>query len=291
MQPGINHFSPKNCYPGIFCLLLFFQVGLASCSTEKQIAARIRPKVAERAILLMNTDILFKKNLNTDSIQGFKKMTSEVQDSALFASSHFIKNINDTMLLNRYSDQLKNELKQLGFKVFVETEIDSFFRQQCPAFILNLAQSEVEEYLFPVTENEVYDDSLMYRKRVVLHGVNLNNWFEMSVVNKDEALKVFFSSHSAKDFMKGGFQRHPLTLEVVYRYTVRNINDDDVLGLAEFSGKKDAGYVFDFFLNQDLLKALPANTKIKTYWHYDRLKNKLKPAGEWRFNLLEDQVN
>jgi hypothetical protein len=272
----------------ILLIFVLLQGGLASCSSEKQLVVKIRPQVSKRAILLMGTDILFKKNLNTDSIPGFKKMKKEVQDSALYYSSRFVQYLDDSLVLNSYLEGMRDELQTLGFKVFMENEIDSIFRQTCPAYILNLAQAEMEEFIFPVSDKEVYDDTLMYNKRFVLYGVNLNIWFELSAVNAEQELKVLFSSHSARDQLKGGFQRHPLTLEVDYRYTVRNIEQADVFGLAGFSSNKDAGYLFDYFLNQDLAKEnIIQKRSSQTYWHYDRIKNRLKPAGEWKFELLE----
>lgn len=269
----------------ISLIVIFLQPALMSCSTEKQLAYTMTAGVTKRAILLMGTDILFKKNLNTDSVPGFKTMDPRLQDSALLASSRFLRTIQDSLALSAYLESMYAELTGMGFHVFKESQIDSFFRVQGESYMLNLAQAELEEYLFPVNEKEVYDDTLMYHKRFRLYGVNLNVWFELTELNTDKEMTVLFASHSARDQLNGGFQRHPLTLEVTYRYTVREIQDEDVSGLFPFSGNRDASYLYDYFLNMDIAKQ-KASAKQRTYWHYDRMKRKLKHAGPWKFELI-----
>jgi hypothetical protein len=152
---------------------------------------------------------------------------------------------------------------------------------------MNLAQAEMEEYTIPFTDTRVYDDTLKYLKKFSLNAVNLNCWFELTKLNSDTAAVVLFSTHSASDQVNGKFFRHPLLFDVTYNYTMQRITPDDIMGLVTYSGTKDAGYLNDYFLNTELKSNLPKEYKMSTYWHYDRSKNTISPALEWKFTKVK----
>ena len=236
-----------------------------------------------RSVLLMHADYVFKTHSKTDSIPGFKKLNQSKKDSALFESSKFAKYLKDSVVLANYMQALDNELNNLGFRVFRENSIDSFLLLKTPAFILNLAQAEIEEYAIPYVDSKVYDDTLKYTRKFGLNAVNLNCWFELTKLNSDTAAVVLYSTHSASDQVNGRFKRNPLFLEVSYRYTTHFISIDEVNGLISYSGNRDAAYLNDYLLNEELKHEFPADYQPTTYWHYNRIENNLLPAGEWRF--------
>jgi hypothetical protein len=239
------------------------------------------------AILLMGTNYLYKINKKTDSIPGFKKLSEFQKDSALFVTSRFLKNLDDSILLESYLENMAEELRQLNFSVYRESRLDTFLLLTTPAYILNLAQAELEEYAFPFTDVKTYDDTLTYTKKFNLNAVNLNCWFELTKLNADTAAAVLFSTHSTSDQVKGKFVRHPLLFDVTYKYTIQRITQEEVVGLVSYSGTKDATYLNDYLLNAELKRNLPKDYKMSTYWHYDRSRNTIIPALEWKFSRIK----
>jgi hypothetical protein len=259
----------------------------SSCDIEKRMANDYLQNRKSTAILLMGTSYLYKINKNSDSIPGFKKLSQVQKDSTLYMNSQFIKNLDDSVLLESYLDAMAEELRQLKFSVYRESRLDSFLLLKSPAFIMNLAQAELEEYIIPYTDTKVYDDTLKYIKKFSLNAVNLNCWFELTKLNSDTAAVVLFSTHSASDQVNGKFFRHPLLFDVTYKYTMQRITLDEVLGLVSYSGRKDATYLNDYLLNSELKQNLPKDYQMSTYWHFDRHRNAVSPALEWKFSRMK----
>jgi hypothetical protein len=271
---------------GMLLISSIFPV-FTSCDIEKRMAVDYLQQRKSTAILLMGTTYLYKINKNSDSIPEFKKLTAYQKDSALFANSRFLKELDDSVLLESYLDAMAEELRQLKFSVYRESGLDSFLLLKSPAYIMNLAQAELEEYTIPFIDSKVYDDTLKYFRKFGLNAVNINCWFELTKLNSDSAAVVLFSTHSASDQVNGKFFRHPILFDVTYKYTMQRITSDEVVGLVTYSGKKDAGYLNDFLLNSELKRSLPNDYKMSTYWHYDRSKNTISPALEWKFSRIK----
>ncbi len=216
-------------------------------------------------------------------------MNEESRDSALYYNSKFIQYLNDSDFLSVYVSSLKAELEEYGCKVYNEGQLDTFLTLKETAYVFSAAQVEVEENVDPVVEEAVYDDTLSYYKNFNLRIVRLNSWFELSKLNADTGKpKVLFSSFFIEDRLKGRFWRHPLMMDVKYRYVLNEVKLEDIYGLAEYAGKKNASYLFDYLFNDYYDERYPESLPQQRYWHYNKLDRDISDAGDNKFIILYD---
>ncbi|MHC1708106.1 MAG: hypothetical protein AB9842_11395 [Bacteroidales bacterium] len=272
-------------------MILLLVFASLSCSSQKRLARKAILGFQAPSVMVMYPEFIFKRNNNTAEIRGYNEMTENERDSALYYNSKVIQYIRDSIFLSVYIPNLKNELEEYGFKVFTESQLDTFLTLKEPAYVFSLAQLEVEENVEPIVEGKIYDDTLEYYKNFNLKIVRLNSWFELSRLNAEELKpNVLFSSFYVKDLLNGHFWRHPLILDVKYKYMLNEVRLEDVFGLAAFAGKKNASYLFDYLFNLYYKGLNVNNQQDKRYWHYNKLRHELKDAGENRFTLIEPET-
>lgn len=259
-----------------------------SCNPQKRLAKETVLNYKTPVVILLFPEFIFKKNSNSQNINGFKDMSQDQQDSALYYNSKFIQYVNDSVFLSVYSKSLKEELKEFGFRVYQEKDLDTFLTMKEPAYVFSIAQLEVEEDIEPVTETDVFDDTVTYYKKFDLALVKVNTWFELSRLNAEDGKPtVLFSTFFVEDQLKGHFWRHPLMLDVSYNYKLKEIRLEDVFGLADFSGRKNASYLFDYLFNNYYQGIATDSISKKRYWHYNRFEKNLRDAEDNRFILLD----
>lgn len=221
------------------------------------------------SIQLFSPDGLFKFSHKGELISGFDSLTEKQQDSALFYNSKYIRYIDDSIYLERYINSFIDELRSLGFKVFVEESLDTFLKNQPQSYLLNMAQVQLDEYIFPFEDSEEFGDSTFY-KRVDLNAVDASSWFEISKMNSTKPVKtVLHSKFTATDSFSGRFMLNGFASEVTYKYKIDSLNVSDIYDLAKFAGRKHANYLFDYFMNQYVAFHLPAGEQMQGYLHYD----------------------
>jgi len=266
-----------------FLYLLLF----GSCTVERTIAKEYLETRPDTAILVMSPDFVYKSNLKISELEGAESLDEYVKDSLLFEKSRFLQYISDSVLLEKYFTSLINELREIGFEVYTEDNIDTFLLLQKPSYMFNLAQIEIEEYIMPVEEQEVFDDTVVYFKTFKLNAVSINSWFEVTRMNtEDYKRKVLYTSHYVFDYLKGSFRKHALTGDVKFKYYQKEMELEDIYDLSEELGKKYAGYIFDYILNEKIKSELPENIDPNKYYHYDHKTSTLKPAYKERFTEL-----
>ncbi len=266
-----------------FLYLLLF----GSCTVERSIAKKYLETRPDTAILIMSPDFVYKSNLKLGEIEGAESLNDYVKDSLLFEKSIYLQYISDSVLLEKYLSSLITELRDFGFDVYTEENIDTFLQIQKPGYMFNLAQIEMEEYIVPVEEQEVFDDTVLYFKTFKLNAVSINSWFEVTRMNtEDYKRKVLYASHYVFDYLKGSFRKHALTGDVKFKYYQKEMKIEDIYSLAAELGQKYAGYIIDYILNEKIREELPENINPNKYYHYDYKTHTLKPAYEERFTEL-----
>ena len=275
----------KYCSLAFYCSLLV--VLLASCTMEKKLAQTFVKTPPEINIQLFTPDILFKFNHKGEEIEGFNALTDAQQDSALYASSKFMQYVNDSIYLERYLNNFINELRALGFNVFLDNSVDSFLQRQPQSYVVNISQLQLDEYIFPLEDSEPFDDTV-YFKSFKLNAVDASTWFELSKINTPNPKKtVIYSSFTSSDGFDGNFVINSFTLNVQYKYKIDSLRLKDIYELSVYAGKKDASYLFDFFMNQYIAYYLPKGTEPQNFLHYNRFNKSLTPAEDERFEILQ----
>ncbi len=235
----------------------------------------------------MSPDFVYKTNLKVGDIPGIESLNEYVKDSLLIDKSLYLQYISDSVLLSRYLSSMVNELIEYGINVYTEDNIDTFLQLKEPYYMFNIAQIELEEYIVPIEEKEVFDDTTIFFKTFKLNAVSINSWFEVTRMNTEgNKRKVLYASHYVFDYLKGRFRKHVLTGDVGFKYDQKEIDLEDIYSLADELGKKYAGYIFDYLINEKIKEKLPEGTKSDKYYHYDRKTRTLKQAYKERFTEL-----
>ncbi len=254
---------------------------ILSCSIERKIAREYIKSDTARSVLLIPPGYLFKTSLKSYEIENSDELSQYELDSLLIENSLFLKHVSDSAFLSQYVNSFMKELEEMGFRVYPDDSLHAFLGGQNHAFIINLAQLELEEYVMPLEEEEQFGD-YVYTYYLDLNAINLNSWIEISRINFEEDKEFFFSSLYLTDEMDGYFRLNYFTGDVVFRHTIDTLLVDDIYSLGAVAGQLHAGYAFDHLLNKYIDKRMKEKNfrRSDIYYHYNRQKKYILPAAE-----------
>jgi hypothetical protein len=282
MNPGMS----LRIYYKIAALTVLLM--LSSCYPEWKLARTFVSEGPESAILVLPANYVFKKNLKVDELENTTGLTDSEIDSALMANSLFLQKVSDSVFLETFINSLIQELDRLGFKVFLENQLDSILFAKTPAYLFNIAQIELEEH-YSVHEDKETFGGFEYYKNVDLNAITYNFWFEISELNDEEGnRKLFFSSETINDVVFGYFTENLFTGEIKYKYTLDEIDLDILYRYAGIFGIRYAGYTFDYIMNEFITERWPPDKKRRFYMHYNPENNTLDPTLSERFVEMEE---
>lgn len=270
--------------PGRILPILIFFVLLSSqyaCSIERKIAKEYISQRNQLSLLVIPPDYLYKVSLKEWEIDSAEELSEWELDSLLYDNSLFLKEVSDSLFLDYYTGNYIAEMEAYGFKVYPQDSLTSFLDGKNNAFIVNMAQLELEEYIMPFEEEAEYGEYLYYHV-VDLNAVNLNSWFEVSRVNGSDEAGVHFSSMHATDGLDGFFKFNFFTGDVKFIYQIDTLGVDVLYRLAALAGYTYAGYTFDYMLNKYIDKRMDEEGRQRSsvYYHYMRQKAYLLPAKD-----------
>lgn len=289
----ISYINPESlvsmkCKTALFFFIVF-TAGvflLTSCLPERKIAQVFNQSPHEINLLVLPPENVFKYNHKGEVIEGFDSLNEAGQDSALWATSTFMQNVSDSLLLETYMNRFLGELRALGFNVYLNDAFDAFLTDKPQSYVLDIAQVQLDEYLYPLEDEEPFEDTIYY-KRFDLNAIDFSCWFELGKANTTKARKtVLYSSFTAYDSFDGQFYFDIWSNNVVYKYNIDTLQMKDIYGLAAYLGKKHAGYLYDYFMNQYIAINLPPNEILQYYYHYDRYRKTIYPVEDERFDIL-----
>jgi hypothetical protein len=155
------------------------------------------------------------------------------------------------------------------------------------AFIINLAQLEVEEDYYEYRDETRYYNNYFYHDHV-LNSASVNSWFEISRINEESNnRKVYFASDIIIDDVDGNFTLDVFQSEVKYFYTIDTLQPDELYDYAYLLGRTYGGYTFDLLLNQYLDVQMEGDRDDR-YWRYDPYLDAFFPATDDRFIPLDE---
>lgn len=270
-----------------YSIIFVFILLLTSCYPEYKIARSYIDSKPDISIMVLPTNYVFKKNLKVEETEDIKDLDEMQKDSAMMANSAFLKNISDSIVLETFINSMIIEFEQLGFKVYTETQLDSFLFIKTPAYIFNIAQIELEEH-YNVHEDKQDFGEYTYYKAVDLDAVSYNFWFELSELNDgNEDTKLLYSSETINDVVYGYFAENMFTGGVKYKYNINEIDLDVIYRYCGVFGERNAGYAFDYLMNKYIMENWPPDKKLRFYMQYKRMHNTLDPTINDKFVELE----
>ncbi len=271
----------------ISILVLTISLFISSCSVDKKIGMAFVESPPPIQFLLFPPAELYKFNHKGEEIPGFDSLSGARQDSALFYSSKFVQNINDSAFLEKYVNSFLDEIRKLGFTIYLPEVVDTLLKGQPQVYTLNMAQLQVDEYTYSYDDEAVFYET-RYIKTVDLDAIDFSVWYEVTKMNTERPHKtVLYATHTMTDGFDGSFVLDPFSDDVRYRYRVDSISMDDVMTMAFNLGKKHAGYLYDFFLNQYIAYHMPKGETPYWYYHYNRYTGKLVPVEDEEFQVLD----
>lgn len=260
---------------------------LMSCSLERKFAREFVESRDSIAVMLFMTEYVLKTNLKTWEIAGFDQMTRQQQDSALYFSSTFLKDVDDAFLLSRFENSLQANLKTYSIKAFTEEQLLDFLNVNYKAYKVLVAQVEIEEGIYPYRVEEVFFDSVLYFEDFNLNLINMNSWFEISAMNDPNAVNhLLYATDDMMDALEGRFQTNLFSGDVKFNYNYFPVKTEDIYTLAAMLGEKYAGYIYDYMLNGYIHSKFPEGERPKTYFTYNPLTRTVAPAKDQRFIFI-----
>ena len=279
----------KSRFRFILFTLTWVMVWLGACAQEKEIGKQFVQNAAGFNIQLFTLNSLYKNNHKGEVIPGFDSLSPAQQDSALWFSSSFIQHVDDSLYLVTYVNNFIDEIRALGFKVYLDTSLVGFLKGQSQSYVVNIAQVELDEYYYAYEDKEQFGDSVYY-KNVSLNAVDASSWFELSKLNAEKPVKtVLYSAFTATDALDGRFYNNPFSGEVIYSYKIDSLKLTDIYDLAAYSGKKHASFLFDFFMNQYIAYHMPEGIDMRGSFHYNRFRKSIVREDEEQFEILESR--
>ncbi len=262
-------------------------IALTACYPEWRVARSYIDSDPEVSILILPTNYVFKKNLKVDELKQRDSLSNVQLDSAMMANSIFLRNISDSIFLENFVNSMIDEFMKLGYTVYTEQMLDSFLFVKTGAYILNIAQIELEEH-YTVHEDKQEFDDYIYFKSVDLNAISYNFWFEMSAVNNDaEEHKLFYASETINDVVYGYFTENMFTGDIKYKYNISEIDEDIIYRYSAYFGRRFAGYTYDYLMNRYIEEHWPADKTLRFYMQYKRENNSLDPTINDRFMELD----
>ena len=256
---------------------------------ERKLGRQFMGMTPQISIEVYTPQNLYKFSHKGEKIHGFDSLTGSQQDSALYASSRYIRFVDDSTFLDRYVNSFIDELRGFGFRVFVDSNVDTILRAEQQAYVVNMSQVQLDEYFEPYEDSETVGDTTYY-KTFELNAVDASSWFELNKYNAVKPVKtVLYSTFTASDGFSGNFILNNFTMNLQYRYKIDSLKLTDIYDLASFSGRHHANYLLDYFMNQFIALHMPENMEIMGYLHYTPASKSLNFTDEEKFEVLKSK--
>ena len=262
---------------------------LQSCTIEKKLGKQFLEQTPQICIQVFAPATLYKFSHKGEKIAGFDSLTGTQQDSVLFAGSRYIKVIDDSVFLDKYVNSFIDGLRAIGFRVFIDDNVDTILNKEPQAYVVNMSQIQLDEYIQPYDDSEQVDDSL-YKMSFDLNAVDASSWFELNKYNSPKSGKtVLYSSFTASDGFSGNFIINGFGTKLQYRYKIDSLQMKDIYDLASYTGRQDANYLYDYFMNQFIAYNMPKDWEMLGYLHYLPSNKSFNFTEEELFEVLPDK--
>ena len=277
----------KSAIPLVGIVVVLIAGFFYGCNPEKKLAKSFVYQSGKRSALVFSPEYIYKENQKTwllDSLKG--NFSDEQKDSLLWEMSDYVKNINDSIFLKKFTRGFFYQLAKYGFDVFDQDAIDLFMQNDSSAYFINIPQVELDETIYPY-KDKMLINGYTYFHQHYLNAIDLSTWLEISKVNDTIINKqVMFASDLITDDLNGSFDYDEETDQLKYYYKIDTLTVNQLYDLAITLGKKYAGYTYDYLLNRYILTQKQPGDTLQYYWHYDINRNKLYPIWDEEERLI-----
>lgn len=267
---------------GVISLFFVF-----ACSPERKLAKQFLKTHKGEGILLSPAYMVYKVN-HSANIDLKALPDQDMQDSVAFFSSEFMQFVSDSVFLSIFTNAFIEKLYELGYQVTLENETDLFLAGSKPAWVLALAQLQLEE---DYSTSPVYgydDDDEEYILYYQVNMVSLNTWVEVNPVNTASGSRqlLFMSgfiedekdANVSLDYYKGQFYLNDFRIK---------ISLDEIYKMANVSGEKLAYMLFDYFLNDYIRRNMKSTASPRKEMHYNKVFGTIETGLNERLEVIE----
>jgi hypothetical protein len=261
---------------------------LGSCSPQKNLARDFVNQAKSYSVMLIQPEFIYKKNLNTNIVDSLGITDVKLRDSILWEQSDFIKKIDDSLLIANYSLGFITELRNYDINVYDENQSAKFLSLDSNAWLVNIAQIQIEEEKYEYRDETEYYSYVYYHDHL-LNAVNVNSWFEVSMLNSnDQKPNVYYATNTITDELESSYDFDVFNDKVSYIYNIDTLNLSKIYEYSYLLGRIYATYTFDFIMNDYINKNLAYPLKKEEWLRYVPMSRSLITAGENRFISLEE---
>jgi len=267
----------------IVCLLSVLLI--TSCSPERSLARKYIKHHKGNGIMIIPLFDLYKDNM-TINYDTAVKYSPDQFDSIAWAQSCYIKYISDSVFLTRFTNNLINELSDLGFDVYVDGSSDIFLSLPDPKWMIQIAQLQLNED-YVVENRNVYsiETGENYGIDYRINKVSLSSWFEVSRANTGNKQVLYLEGY-VQDNFRLGVDLDILEGDIGILENRDSIQLNDVYRMADESGRKHAELLFDYFMNDYIRENIPSGVVNREYYHYNLRSKSLKRGLKERFDVV-----
>ncbi|PKP52448.1 MAG: hypothetical protein CVT92_08770 [Bacteroidetes bacterium HGW-Bacteroidetes-1] len=267
---------------------LFVVAVFSSCSVERKLARQFTTHADQVSLMVLMPPQVFVINEKSPDSNNSFLFSDALSDTSLLSNTLILKNLSDELVLGSFKKAYISELGSYGFKVFEENEMDTFTTMESEAYLVNVAQVELQEYLTSYEDAIDVGDNV-FTQLVSLNGINLGVWFELSQLNADQRKKipVLFATHDLVDQFNGYFVQRFLTGEIEYRLTVDEITPESVQSFIQYLGRLYAAYTFDYLMNTYIKNHASDQALTNRYFRFDPYRKMLFFTESDKFIELE----
>ncbi len=264
-------------------------VGQYSCSPERKLARKYAIMARDNSVLVLLPTEVWLVNQKSDYPGSSFTFSQAKQDVRLLENTLIFPNLSQASVLRLFGESYLSELSKYGLKVYTEDQTEAFMHADTSAYILNLAQLELQEYYSPV-EDEVIVGETVYTYDFAINGLNLALWLVFNKVNDKNIKKptVLFATHDLLDRYEGYFTMKFMTGKIDYKLKVDTMNIERARNFISYLGRLYAAYTFDYMMNDYVNRKLGPAVVQRRHFRWDPFNKNLKATINERFVPLNN---
>lgn len=272
----------------LFLVVVMLGLSFQACSSERKVAIAYTKKAPSISIMVLKPAKLFKVNQKVYILDSIGSVSPENEAAVLLENSLFLKQLDDTLFMANYSLGYQKELAKFGFKVYTESQMESFMQLDSNTIQISIAQIELEETLYTFRDETQMFGQQYYHDHN-LNAVYVNSWFEISPFNKEtNDTSIYFTTDMLVDQVDGIFDYDQFSGQMRYMYNIDSMTTDMLYNFAYDLGRVYAGYTFDYLMNKSIDKQVPKEKRTERYWRFDPYTHTFYLADEDRFISLDE---
>ncbi len=266
---------------------------LSSCSTEMKFAREFSRQSEDITLLALRTDHIFKINEKYIELPAGERPSDAEIDSLRYYQTLVIQYLEskeaDEDVLNHFFQTYTSELVRYGVQVYHEENLEAFFEVDSNAYIINLAQVELDEFDYHIEESAVYGGRT-WAFDYWINALRINTWFELSRLNpkENESPQILYASNELYDEFEGYFNQQWLTGEVSYVFSHDTIDMNRFYEFMGLLGRLYAAYTYDYLLNTYLDNNIEEEKRSNLWYRYNPYRKSFFISEDDRFIPLED---